>query len=74
MCNKNDNGEHYGDVNCAVCRKDFEWIEGKNADAVVDKILLDGPDTFIDLNVTAKCPECNYKCTYLFTSKGNHYR
>lgn len=74
LCKKNKMGKHYDNVNCAVCKKEYNWVEDENADVLVEKIFIDGLQKFIDINVTAKCPYCNYRYTYLYRIKQNQYR
>ncbi|MEY8417060.1 hypothetical protein AAK964_12220 [Tissierella praeacuta] len=69
ICKKNDEGKHYGEVECVVCKKQYNWIEDENADVVLEYITIDGYEEFYDLKVTAKCPHCNYKYPYLNSLK-----
>jgi endogenous inhibitor of DNA gyrase (YacG/DUF329 family) len=74
VCRQDDNGKHYGEVECAICKNDFKWREGENANVVVWQISLDGANTYLELEVTAKCPHCNYKYKYPSRIQKNEYR
>lgn len=74
ICKINKDGKHYGNVKCVVCSKKYDWVEYLNADVEVEYLSMDGYERFLDLKVTGKCPNCNYRCVYLYRIKDNGFK
>ncbi len=74
MCDKDKHGNHSGTTTCFICKKDFTWTEGENAEVVVREVSIEGQNVYLDLNAIAKCPHCYYRYTYLASIRRDEFR
>ncbi|GEM_PF-2061438 len=65
---RNEKGNLCGRTQCIICKKEFEFEENKNSDAVAIECEYIPENRinrlFVRLNVTSKCPNCGYKTTH----------
>ncbi|MBW6411600.1 hypothetical protein [Clostridium weizhouense] len=65
---KDNDGNLTNEVVCDICNKGFRWTDGVNSLAVVKSISVIGyynkEEKQFNLNVTAKCPHCNFRSEY----------